>query len=283
MCAGEVGSHRRAVKPPEAVARLADSRRLGRLSSHVRDAAAIGESPGPTDVDREPSSTVDADGDSGLPIDRDPSPSKEIARANADVKMIRAPLTPLIVRSLESEEQARQKRRPLAAAPIDRQQRGRRNRQSVREFAAALIDVKPDSKHGSAVMRLDEDARKLVSIDHDVVRPLDLRREPKRRLDCLGCCDGADEREFGCSRLCGRAKQDRADDCSSSRCVPRTGGLSVAQRRGTLSKPWIEEAMGRLAAHAIDVRSAESTGKERLHDVGRERVSQCARHAPQKP
>jgi hypothetical protein len=75
-----------------------------------------------------------------------------------------------------------------------------------------LIHVQPDSEQDRAVLQLRKPARDLAPVEHDVVRPLELRGEPGRALDDDRRGDPGDERQLRCAPLGGWAQQHREKD-----------------------------------------------------------------------
>ncbi len=145
------------------------------------------------------------------------------------------------------------------------------------KLLARLVDVDADPERDDAVTQLPENAADLATVEHDVVRPLDLRGERRGCFDGFGGGDRADERQLRRVELGRRVEHDRAEERRSRRrlpCVPvapAPRGLEVGRSHGALRLA-VEQELRRLALLDVRIRPSEASLDVSIDGLVRERV-----------
>ena len=170
--------------------------------------AALDEPRLVADPHLEPPRAVDHDRRPFVPVHGDPAVAQEVARPEVVVERVEpARRASGRTRPRVSARSAARSGAALPATPSTRAERAGRDGRIRRQLVARLVHVQADAEDDRAVPRLGEDAGDLAPVDHHVVRPLDLAREPERLLDRERGRDAADEGELGRRALRGRPEQ----------------------------------------------------------------------------
>src|SRR5918994_576110 len=232
-------------------------------SSRIDDLAALDlDHLAVPDRDLEAAVAVDHRDHALRAVHTDLSSTQEVARAEALVHGVQPAVTPRRVAPPEIVEHGGQEVFAIPSTPCERADRPRPFGKLVRR----LRDVHADAEHDRAVLRLCEAPGDLPPPEHDVVRPLDLDREPERALERVRDSHAGDERELWHVAFGRRLQEEREEEGSSGGRLPApaepapSGGLVVGHDDRPFGQRGVDEELRRLAGLDVEPGTAERHG-----------------------